>query len=196
MLTDQTVHAMLDGLTLNEVSLHTAYDAAGGSEVVGGTPAYGRKAVTVGAASSRTRSTTTQPVFDVPASTTVRFVGLWTSGGSFRGMFANGGQEKGFQVDVTNNRILCETHGLQNDDKVVLYGGAPPAGLAEGTVYFVVGMTPSDPDYVQLSATLGGAAVDITGQHAPACKLSKIIEEVFAGQGTFTLSSLSVGITE
>lgn len=196
MLSDATVNAMLDSLTLDLASLHTAYSASGANEVTGGSPAYAKKAITMAAAASRARAASTAPVFDVPA-TTVRFIGLWTNAGTvFRGMFANGGTEKGFQVDVTNNRVLCEVHGLVDNDKVVFYGGTPPTGLTEGTVYFVVGTTSADPDYFQVSLTLGGAAIDITGQPTAQCKFSKIIEEVFGAQGTFTVSALSLGITE
>lgn len=196
MLTDATVNTMLDSITHDSASLHTAYSATGASEVTGGSPAYARKAITIAAAASRARAASTQPVFDVPA-TTVRFIGLWTSAGSvFRGMFANGGTEKGFQVDLTNDKILCESHGLVDGDKVVFYGGTTPTGLTEGTVYFVVGNTAADPDTFQASLTLGGAAINLTGQPAAQCKFSKIVEEVFAAQGTFTVSALSFGITE
>lgn len=197
MLTDTTVNAMLDAITLDLCSLHTAYSATGTNEVTGGSPAYAKKAITMAAAASRSRANSTSPVFDVPAAATVRFIGLWTNAGTvFRGMFANGGSEKGFQVDLTNNRVLCESHGLVNDDKVVFYGGTVPTGLTEGTVYFVVGNTAADPDYFQVALTSGGAAIDITAQPAAQCKFSKIVEETFAAQGTFTVTALTVGITE
>lgn len=196
MLTDTTVNAMLDAIVMDLASLHTAYSASGANEVTGGSPAYAKKAITMAAAAARARSASTAPVFDVPV-TTVRFIGLWTNAGTvFRGMFANGGTEKGFQVDLTNNKILCEVHGLVDNDKVVFYGGTVPTGLTEGTVYFVVGNTAADPDTFQASLTLGGAAIDLTGQPAAQCKFSKIVEEAFAAQGTFTVSSLSVGVTE
>ena len=196
MLTDGCVNTMLDAITFDLASLHTAYSITGANEVTGGSPAYARKAITVAAAASRARAASSAPVFDVPA-TTVRWIGIWTNAGTvFRGMFANGGNEKGFQVGVTANTILCELHGLVNDDKVVFYGGTPPTGLTEGTVYFVVGVVAGDPDTFQVALTQGGAAIDITGQPTAACKLSKIIEEVFASQGTFTVTALSFGITE
>jgi hypothetical protein len=196
MLVDTCVNTMLDAVTFDLASLHTAYSATGANEVAGGAPAYARKAITVAAAAARARAASTQPVFDVPA-TTVRFIGLWTNAGTvFRGMFANGGSEKGFQVGLTPNTILCEAHGLVNDDKVVFYGGTPPTGLTEGTVYFVVGNTAGDPDTFQVAATQGGAAIDITGQPTAQCKFSKLIEEAFGAQGTFTVSALSFGITE
>ena len=197
MLTDATVNTMLDSVVHDLASLHTAYSATGANEVAGGTPAYARKAITVGAAATRARAATSAPVFDVPGLTTVRFIGLWTNAGAvFRGMFASGGNEKGFQVGVTGDTILCKSHGLVNTDKVVFYGGTPPTGLTEGTVYFVVGNTAGDPDTFQVSLTLAGAAVDITGQPASQCKFSKMVEELFAAQGTYTVSALSFGVTE
>lgn len=196
MITDATVNSMLDSVTFDLCSLHTAYSASGANEVAGGAPAYARKAITVAAAAARARAASSAPLFDVPA-TTVRFVGLWTNAGTvFRGMFANGGTEKGFQVDVTNNKILLEAHGYADGDKVVFYGGTPPTGLTEGTVYFVVGSTLADPDTFQVALTAGGAAIDITGQHIAQCKASKIIEETFGAQGTFTVSLLNFGGTE
>lgn len=197
MLTDTTANAMLDAITLDLCSLHTAYSATGANKVTGGSPAYADKAITMGAAASRQRTNTTAPAFDVPA-TTVAFIGLWTNAGAvFRGMVANGGTEKNFQLDVTNNRVYNEGHGLVNDDRVVFYGGTAPTGLTEGTVYWVVGNTASDPDYFQVADTQGGAAKDITGQHAATCRFSKIVLETFASQGTFTIntSQLTFGIT-
>lgn len=195
MITDATANSMLDAITLDLCSLHSAYSASGANELTGGSPAYARRAITMGAAASRVRSASTQPVFDVPAAATVAFVGLWTNAGSvFRGMFANGGSELGFQVDLTNDRVLCEGHGLVNNDRVVFYGGTPPTGLSEGTLYYVVGTTASDPDYFQVAVTQGGAAVNLTGQAAAGCKLSKIVPETFGAQGTHTVTALTVSL--
>jgi hypothetical protein len=197
MLTDTYVNAMLDAFALDLCSLHTAYSATGVNEVTGGTPAYARKAITMAAAASRARAASTAPVFDVPVGTTVRFIGIWTNAGTvFRGMVANGGTERGFQIDATNNKVLCENHGLVNNDAVAFYGGTPPGGLTEGTIYYVVGNTAADPDTFQVAATVGGAAIDLTTQQTPACKLSKVVEEAFGAQGTLTVSTLSFGITE
>ena len=197
MLTDATINTMLDAVTVDLVSLHTAYSSTGTNEVTGGSPAYARKAITMAAASGRAKASSTQPVFDVPASTSVAYVGYWTNAGTvFRGMAANGGSEFDYQVDVTNNRILAEGHSLANDNRVAFYGGTAPTGLTEGTVYWVVGVTASDPDYFQVSSTQGGAAIDITGIGSGQCKASKVVVETFASQGTLTLSSLNYGITE
>lgn len=84
----QAKNAMLDALGVTHVSLHTANPGStGASEVTGGSPAYARKAITHAAATGGTRSASTQPVFDVPAGTTVTHVGYWTaaSGGTYLG---------------------------------------------------------------------------------------------------------------
>ena len=51
-------------------------DAAGETEVSGGSPAYARKAITWGSASGGALATGAQIVFDVPAGTTVRAIGI------------------------------------------------------------------------------------------------------------------------
>jgi hypothetical protein len=81
---------MLTGLTTNAVfvSLHTADPGTGGtSEVTGGSPAYARKAITWTAAAASTTSNSAQIVFDVPTSTTIRYLGYWSAStsGTFYG---------------------------------------------------------------------------------------------------------------
>lgn len=73
-----TRNAMLDALTINYASLHTADPGTNGAnEVTGGS--YARKAVTMAAASNGVRAASNQPVFDVPAGTTVAYIGLWNN---------------------------------------------------------------------------------------------------------------------
>jgi len=81
---------MLDGLTAGAgyVSLHTADPGlTGTSEVSGGSPAYARKAITWTAASASATSNSAQIVFDVPTSTTIRYLGYWSAAtsGTFYG---------------------------------------------------------------------------------------------------------------
>jgi len=74
-------------------SAHTADPGATGilNELTGGSPAYARKAITWAAASDAAPSikalAATFPVFDVPAGSTVSFIGFWTlvSGGTYGG---------------------------------------------------------------------------------------------------------------
>jgi hypothetical protein len=70
-------------------SLHTADPGTTGtSEVTGGTPAYARKAITWGSpATSSVAMAATLPVFNVPAATTISYLGYWSlaTGGTFYG---------------------------------------------------------------------------------------------------------------
>ncbi len=65
--------------------------------------------------------------------------------------------------DLAGDTIQSAAHGFVNDDQVRLElvpGAAPiPTGLLEDTTYFVVGAAA---DNFQLSATMGGGAIDIT----------------------------------
>lgn len=73
------------------VSLHTADPGGSGtSEVTGGSPAYARKAVTWSAASGGSAAISTGVTFDVPASTTISYLGMWSAAtaGTFYGSAA------------------------------------------------------------------------------------------------------------
>ena len=194
MITDARANVMLDAeyATGDLLSLHTAFSTTGANEVSGGS--YARQAITWAAAASRAKSKTGTISVPVPAAATVAWVGVWNSAGStFKGMTPNGGSDKTFQVDLTNNRIYCEGSGYANDDRVT-FTGTPPTGLTQGTHYYVVGVTPGDPDYFQVAATQGGAAIDITGQHAANCVVSKITIETYASAGNHEITALTVSL--
>ncbi len=81
---------MLDQLGASAVygSMHTANPGStGASEVTGGSPAYARKSLTWNAASAGSKTLSNSPTFDVPAGTTVAFLGLWSAptGGTYYG---------------------------------------------------------------------------------------------------------------
>lgn len=186
------------GVGATHGSLHTAYSSTGTNELTGGTPAYARKAATWAAASGRSKAISASMVFDVPAAQTVRWVGFWdaVTAGNFLGMTPNGGgTPQGFvanSADVTSDTLDCVAHGFSNGDSVVVWavpGDPLPTGLAEGTVYFVVGATT---DTLQLSATSGGSAINITAIGAGF--LQKIVPEVFGAQGTHTVSAATMSL--
>jgi hypothetical protein len=69
-------------------SLHTANPGATGTnEVTGGSPAYARKLLTFNAPATGSMALTSSVTFDVPAGTTVAYVGLWdaSTAGNFLG---------------------------------------------------------------------------------------------------------------
>jgi hypothetical protein len=188
-LTIAAKNTMLNALTVDTASLHTAFPGlTGANEVTGGSPAYARKAVTFAAAAGGSRALSAAVTFDVP-STTVRWFGFWVSG-TYVGYAANGGVQLLFQIDVTNNLVRSTAHGLTNGLKVAFFNATVPTPLVEGTVYFVVNATT---DTFQVSATSGGSAITLTGAGS-GCALSTIIEDVYAAQGSHTLSADSYGL--
>ncbi len=196
MQTTVAKNAALDGILFADASLHTAYSASGANEVTGGSPAYARKAYTFAAASSGSRSASVTPTFDVPAGTTVAFVGLWGQGSpsQFLGMHALGGSEKEYWVQTLGSPdgvIGCVSHGYSNGNRVVFYGGTPPTGLTEGTLYYVIN---ASTDFFGVSLTEGGAGIPITGYGDDECKVSKCVPETFGAQGTLQLSSGSISL--
>lgn len=69
-----------------------------------------------------------------------------------------------YLAESTNDRLTIKNHGLIVDDRVAFFetprGALLPAGITEGTVYFV--KTNVDADTIELSATSGGAIIDVT----------------------------------
>jgi len=59
----------------------------GANEISGGSPAYAREEISFGAAAAGAIDSSSQPVFDVPASTDVMYVGFWDAdtAGNFLG---------------------------------------------------------------------------------------------------------------
>jgi hypothetical protein len=197
---DQAARVMLDALDeanaegITHLSLHSAYSTSGANELTGGSPAYARKAATWAAASGRSKATSASAAFDVPAGSTVRWIGGWdaVTAGDFKGMTPNGGgTPQAFVVpDATADVLECVAHGFTDGQTVVVWafpGDPLPTGLAEGTVYYVRDATTDD---LKLAATSGGAAINITAIGAGL--LQRLVEEVFGAQGTHTVTSVTM----
>ncbi len=167
----------------------------GGTEATGGSPAYARQAVTWGAAASAAKANSAALTIDVAAGTYAFLLFFNASTGNtnnFLGYAPINGTVKGFgEVDatgVTNDTITSSGHGLTTDDRVQLFNvfaETIPAGLTEGTVYFVLasGLTT---DVFKVATTSGGSAINITGQGE--LFFQKVIPEVFASQGQITVA--------
>lgn len=71
------------------------------------------------------------------------------------------GHVQPYTANASTDTLSAPSHGYSNGDLVRLSnsGGAVPAGLAVGTNYYVVGAAA---DTLQLSATSGGAAINLT----------------------------------
>ncbi len=167
---------------------------ATGTEATGGSPAYARQAVTWGAAASEIKQNTGALTFDVPAGTYGFFCFFNASSGNtsnFRGYAPINGTVRGFfslDTTLTNDQFLSPAHGLANNDRVMLFnvlGTTLPTGVAEGTVYHVVNVAT---DTFKVSATSGGAAVDVTAVAGGEGYFEKVIPETFASQGQLTVA--------
>lgn len=188
-------NAMLGAIGVTHASLHSGFPGAGGAnEISGGAPAYARKAIGFGAAAAGVRSQSASIQFDVPAGTTVRYVGFWDAltGGNFLGYHPLGGfAAREFIVDVAGDLIRSPAHGYAADDQVVFIGDTAPGGLVEGTVYFV--RAPAT-DSFQVAATAGGAAIDLTAQAGSACQLVRIVPEAYGSQNPMTVSGSTLAL--
>jgi len=191
-LTTAVKNAMLDAITITDMSLHSGFPGlTGANEISGGTPAYARKTVTYAAASGGTRTTSASINFDVGAGHTIRWVGNWNSA-TFIGYSPNGGTPKEFVATPSTDLINCTAHGWSDTQTIAFYNGTVPTGLTEGTRYYVRDATA---DTFKVAATSGGAAIDITAAGSTDCVVSSITEEAYASNGsTHTISSASIGL--
>lgn len=197
-------HVMLDALDeastqITHVGVHQLTDPgtgtnATGTEATGGSPAYARQAVTWGAAAAEVKQNTNSITIDLPAGT-YGFVTFYNavSGNTnnYRGYAPINNTVRGFfavDTTLTNDQFLSPSHGLSDGDRVLLFnvlGTALPTGVSEGTVYFVVN---SATNTFKVSATSGGAAVDLTAVGGGEGYFEKIIPETFGAQGQLTIA--------
>ena len=190
-ISDAAANAAADGITgvISHISAHTAWSATGLNEVTGGSPAYARLPVAWDAATGRIADNTAEEVFNIPGSTTLRFVGFWSalSGGIFRGMapWRSAVSAVGVGYDG-DDYIYADGHGFSDTDTVVVFEGNDGAGvsggLTIGTVYYV---RDSVTDRFKLAATSGGVAINLTTTNLMV--VQGITEETFTAQGTATI---------
>lgn len=189
MFTTAVKNTMLDAITIDAISAHSGFPGGtGANEFSGG--GYARPAVTFAAASGGTRLLSAATGITVPTGETVRWLGLW-GGGVFKGYAPNAGSPKEFIASAATDTVTCPSHGYVDTNKIVFYGDTVPAGLTEGTVYYVRDATA---DTFKVSASAGGAAIDLTSAGGSACVVSTITEEAYGGGGTHTVNSWTLGL--
>lgn len=198
---DQALDALNGGSPTSIIafaSLHTAYSSTGTSEVTGGSPAYARQAVTWSAAAAGSKaSASIAAAFNIPAATTVAFVGLWSaaSSGTFAGMGPAGAGTQ-FAFTCTNASpgvFTAPGSSYSNTQTVVLFNGAGatiPSAFTVGTVYYIVSASGAT---FSLATTSGGSAINTSNTGAGL--VQGVTLETFAGQGTYTVSSETLSIT-
>lgn len=188
-----TKNNMLNGQTFTLASLHTGFPGTtGANEVTGGAPAYAQKPITINAASGGSRLLNAGVTFDVPACT-VKWVGFWNAA-VFIGCAPNGGATPfNFMAVPSSDTVYAVAHGLAANQKIAFFNGTPPAPLVEGATYFAVGVAT---DTFQVSATSGGSAIDLTAAATFGCVVSAITEDVYAVQGTHSLTAATIAIPD
>ncbi len=186
------------GAPVTHSSLHSGIpNDSGSNEISGGSPAYARKAVAFAAASTGSvDKDATDPIFDVPGSTTVFYAGFWTAStaGVFMGYAPiNGGTVEGYgTAAATGDAVTSYAHGLANDDRITTrapIGGSLPTGLSATVLYYIVNATT---DTFKVALTSGGSAIDITLDGE--LYFQKTIGESFGSQGTLTLDTATFAI--
>jgi hypothetical protein len=187
-LTATARNQALDGILIDQMSLHSDFPGTTGSnELSGG--GYTRLSATFNSASGGVRNLSAPAVFTVGAGHTVRWVGLW-GGGVFKAYSPNAGSPREFQVDIAANTVSVPAHGYVDGDLVVFYGGTIPGGVAEGSPVFVINAAT---DTFKVSLTSGGAEIDLTTAGAPDCVVSRVIANAYGGADTHTVNTYGLG---
>jgi hypothetical protein len=196
--TTAATDAMLTAETTSDAlyaSLHTAYSSTGANEVTGGSPSYARVSLSWASPSAGSVALASSPTaFNVPAATTIGFVGFWTaaSSGTFQGMGPNGGNPQyAFTCPAANPGVFTAPgSSYSNGTTVVVFPGAGatlPTGFTAGTIYYVVSASGAT---FELASTSGGSGIQASA--AGAGLVQQIVTESFGDQGTFTLTTSTV----
>lgn len=180
----------------------TADAGTGGTEVSGG--AYARQQITRAsgswaASSAGTTSNSNAVTFPVATANWGRVLtlGLWdalTVGNLRRVVPLVSGAYKNFAVtDLTNDDIECPAHGFTANQVVRFFpvGGTLPTGLAFDTRYFVIA-TGLTTDAFRVSATQGGAAINITAAGAGEVALDASFDVVTSSQISLAAGQLII----
>lgn len=160
------------------------------TEISGGSPAYARKAVTWTTAAAGVRDNNADLVFDVAAGKTVAYWAAYTAitAGTQEAFGQIGSTIRGVATMQASDDIFrSDAHGVVANDRIfvaAIAGESIPTGIAAGTLYFAVTITT---DTFQLSATSGGAAINLTTDGEIA--FFKTVPEVFGSQGTLTITT-------
>lgn len=176
-------------------------DSGGGTEVTGGS--YARKSVANNAtnfpaASGGSKNLAVSQSFVTPTAPwgTVVAFGLFDASTAGNLLYWGWlGSDAGKVFTATAADVLTAPgHTLVNDDQVrvlTIPGATLPTGLSEGTTYFVISVSG---DTFSLSATQGGAAINITA--AGAGLVAKIDAKPITTSDTVTFAGGALVITE
>lgn len=178
-------------------SLHSNIpDASGSNELIGGSPAYARKPINFNPASGGRLYKAASPAvqFDVPAGSSVAFVGLWSSptGGAFLGYAPIGSDAPNVGVlTASSDKVYAPGYAMNANDRVLIMpftGMSTPPGLPPGIYY----CDPAGASEFKLRAVLGGPTIDASAD-GPVV-FQRIRVDTFSAQGTLAIANLVLGL--
>src|SRR4051812_1391971 len=113
-ITLATKNTMLSSLSAASLSLHSSYSTTGANELTGGSPAYARISASSSAPANGKMTISGVGTFDVPASTSIGWLGLWNTSNVFMGMAPNGGSvpEPFARSDTDSSLLISHNHGF------------------------------------------------------------------------------------
>jgi hypothetical protein len=188
-----TKNAWLAGLDYSHISLHDDFPGTtGANELSGGSPAYARKAIVMNAPSGGSQALNAAVQFDVPAGSTVKWLGLWDDTDFLFPVPNGGATPKNFMAIPSTDLIYATGHGWSDTQKIVFFG-VPPTGLTEGTTYFV---RDSATDTFKVAATSGGSAIDLTAASSFGCVVVAITETAYVSQDTHDVTAGTVTVAD
>ncbi len=158
-------------------------DSAAGTEVTGGS--YARQPLTWGAAASGVKATSAALSFATMPACEVFGWEVLGSGGAPRKWYGLWSERTGVAT-AADNLISITGHGFSDATPIVFQTGYSPAGITEGTKYFVRDATA---DTFKVAATSGGAVVDITADRA-----TTVVGKVLVVTAGATLNVASGGV--
>jgi hypothetical protein len=178
-------------------------DSGGGTEVTGA--GYTRKAITNNtsewtAASGGSKSNINAQSFpaataDYPAKILGWALMTATSAGNVMAWGKLVGVYKVITADATTDTFTSASHGYTNGTRVQVENadGALPAGLSENTTYYVIGAATNT---FQLSATSGGAAINITDAGTGTNRVALDYSQIVLNGNTVTFPAGSLVISQ
>lgn len=171
---------MANGLT-------AAYDRIGiadgsGTEAAGGS--YARQTVAFASASGGVAAAAGNVTVPLPAGKWSRALLFNSTGPTALGFaWLGANQQQGVIANVSNLLSTIGAHGFIAGTPVAFLGTvnqSVPAGLSSGLLYYVIGTGLTATDF-KVSASVGGAEVDITG--AGICLVQQVVEITIPGGG-------------
>ena len=144
---------------------------------------------------------TSTPIIGLTGTTTngSKVISMANTTGLSVGMFASGTSTSttGFVVTLTTGVVSIASHGLINGDIVSFSSAGGVVGITLNTIYYVVN---ADIDTFQISLSVGGPAIVVTGNGGATCKTPAFITAINSNTnvtistpvvnsgGTYTLS--------